>query len=75
MKNKKLNVIEHPPHYNSSNSICECGKPIECIDIAREFNFNLGNVIKYLWRHEHKDGLEALKKAQWYLNDEIKRYE
>lgn len=66
-------MINHPQHYNSSGITCECKKQIECIDIARNYNFNLGNVIKYIWRHKHKDGLEGLLKAQWYLSDEIKR--
>ena len=26
-----------------------------------------GNIIKYLWRYEYKNGIEDLKKAQWYL--------
>ena len=69
-------MVNHPPHYTSSEAKCPtCFAPIECIDITRNFNFNLGNVIKYLWRSEHKDGLEALKKAQWYLNDYIKHVE
>jgi hypothetical protein len=41
-------------------------------------NFNLGNVIKYLWRaglKEEGTTIEDLKKAAWYLNDEIKRRE
>ena len=33
--------------------------------------YNLGNVLKYLWRHAHKGGLESLKKARWYLEREI----
>ena len=27
-----------------------------------------GNAIKYLWRWKHKNGIEDLKKAQWYIN-------
>jgi len=27
-----------------------------------------GNIAKYLWRYKYKNGLEDLKKAQWYLN-------
>jgi hypothetical protein len=39
--------------------------------------FNIGNVIKYLWRAGFKDSneIEDLKKARWYLDDEIKRRE
>ena len=32
------------------------------------FEFYLqGNIIKYLWRYKYKNGVEDLKKAQWYL--------
>ena len=47
---------------------------IECIDAikasmsAEQFKgFCKGNVIKYLWRYEHKGGKEDLKKAWDYL--------
>ena len=77
MKKAKYNAVIHDPvnnpiHYNSSCAHCECGRQIECITISRNYNFSLGNVIKYIWRHDHKDGLTALLKAQWYLNDYIK---
>jgi hypothetical protein len=65
------NAINHPSHYQ--------GVPgVECIDVARYFNFNLGNVIKYVWRAGRKEGsslLEDLKKARWYLDDEIRQLE
>lgn len=39
-------------------------------------NFNLGNAIKYIWRHADKGAtIEDLKKARWYLDDEITRLE
>lgn len=65
--------INHPSHYNSSPCHCECGRKIECIDITRYMNFNIGNIIKHLWRAEFKGGLQDLKKAQWYMNDEVNR--
>jgi polyferredoxin len=67
--------VNHPVHYNSSNVRCDCGRQIECIDVTRHKNFNIGNSIKYLWRYELKNGIEDLKKAQWYINDEIQRME
>ena len=33
------------------------------------------NIIKYLWRYEHKNGLEDLKKARFYLERMIASYE
>ena len=61
-------AVDHPQHYN------ELPNDIECIDVVRHFNFNRGNAIKYIWRAGLKgDEVEDLKKAIWYLNDEIKR--
>lgn len=70
--------VNHPKYYNSHPS------GVECIDIVRYYNFNVGNVFKYLWRHglKHEQGvndrqkaIEDLRKAQFYLNDEIDRLE
>lgn len=67
--------VNHPPHYKNLTNCDHCGKPIECINISRNFNFNLGNVIKYLWRTDKKgERLEQLQKAKWYLEDEINKY-
>ena len=50
---------------------------VECIEVAEEFNFNLGNVIKYIWRSRYGDELSdpvlQLKKAEQYLHREIVR--
>ncbi len=42
---------------------------IEVIDyiLDQKFNYMEGNVIKYVSRYKTKNGLEDLKKAQWYL--------
>lgn len=70
--------VNHPSHYVSRETFvtCDCGliKHVECIDVTRTFNFNLGNSIKYIWRSEFKGKrIEDLQKAAWYINDEIKR--
>jgi hypothetical protein len=66
--------INHPPHYNNSKAACECGRRIECIDVTRHLSFNIGNAIKYLWRCDLKgQTLDDLKKAAWYIADEIKQ--
>lgn len=64
--------VNHPQHYNVHPS------GVECIEVVRHMNFNLGNVVKYLWRAGIKNTqvpLQDLKKAAWYLNDEIERRE
>lgn len=70
-------TINHPKHYNELNAFCvTCGKSIECIEVVRNMQFNLGNAIKYIWRCSHKGSkVEDLKKAIWYLQDEITRIE
>lgn len=72
----KEDYVNHPSHYKNSKAACPtCHERIECIQLVRHMGFNLGNVIKYVWRHEKKNGLEDLKKAAWYLNDEIAKLE
>lgn len=63
-------MVNHPPHYTAGG--------IETIDFieAKQLGYNLGNVVKYVSRSTLKgDQLENLKKAQWYLNREIKQLE
>lgn len=63
-------MVNHPPHYTAGG--------IETIDFieAKKLGYNLGNVVKYITRSDLKgDRLENLKKAQWYLNREIKNAE
>lgn len=69
---KKENVavddkVNSPLHYTQGG--------IEVIDILQAKlgsdmfqGFLLGNVLKYSLRYRHKNGIEDLKKAQWYLN-------
>lgn len=68
-------TVNSPTHYTSANIKCTCGKEIECIDVVENLEFNAGNIIKYVWRHKHKNGLEDLKKARWYLERLIKKEE
>jgi hypothetical protein len=72
----KKDNVNHPKHYASDPS------GIECIDITRHRNFNVGNAIKYLWRAGLKidadkssinKQIEDLEKAVWYIVDEIHR--
>jgi len=58
MHNDKVN---HPPHYTQGS--------IECIDVIEDWGlgFHEGNALKYLCRWKHKNGVEDLKKAKWYI--------
>lgn len=71
-----LDMVNHPSHYKAKNGM-------EVIDVIEAFTANLegyeathtGNVIKYICRWKEKNGLEDLRKAQWYLNRLIKNIE
>lgn len=69
--------VNHPSHYTSSPARCaKCNAPIECIDVTRHMGFDLGNAVKYIWRADLKENaLQDLKKALWYLQDEIMKRE
>ena len=61
----KVDNVNKPPHYNQAGVEC-----IEAIQAATDDGFEYylqGNIIKYLWRYRYKNGVEDLKKAQWYL--------
>lgn len=63
----EVDMVNRPPHYTH-------GK-YECIDVMVDTfgkeavqHFCLLNAFKYVWRSEHKNGLEDVKKAWWYLD-------
>jgi hypothetical protein len=63
-----VDVVNSPRHYKQF--------PIEVIQLTRHLNFNRGNAVKYLSRAGQKDPareIEDLKKARWYVDDEIQR--
>lgn len=67
--------VNHPSHY------CQGG--IECIEALKAATTELegieavctANAIKYLWRQKHKNKVQDLKKARWYIDYLIKHYE
>lgn len=65
--------VQKPKHYTSLGALCPtCSRPIECLDVVKHMNFNLGNVVKYVWRSDLKGKrLEDLKKAKVYLETAI----
>lgn len=69
-RNIENDNVNHPTHY-------ETGK-FECIDVMIETqgieavkNFCICNAFKYLYRHGRKNGIEDIKKANWYLSKYI----
>ncbi len=65
-------IINHPAHYMSRTGL-------ETIDVIESFTdpvgWNMGNVIKYICRWQKKNGLEDLKKAEFYLKRLIRMME
>lgn len=67
-KARSREAVDHPAHYGGADN------PYEAIKVIRAWGlgFSLGSVIKYICRAEHKGAsLQDLKKAQWYLTEEI----
>ena len=68
-----MDLVNNPSHYNQAG--------VEAIDAIRAatgegFEYYLqGNILKYLWRYRYKNGVEDLKKAEWYLKVLIEEVE
>ena len=66
-------MVNHPPHYNQHGVEC-----IEAIQAMTDDGFEAylqGNIMKYLWRYKYKNGLQDLRKAEWYLDKLIEVYD
>ncbi|MBK3695715.1 DUF3310 domain-containing protein [Listeria monocytogenes] len=68
MKNENNDKVNNPAHYTAGG--------IETLDYIKAKvsdypSYAIGNILKYVSRYEHKNGIEDLKKAQFYLNDLI----
>lgn len=78
-RNEKTEQVSHPSHYAWLKDLCG----VEPLDICRHLDFNTGNAIKYLLRKDKVDGnktktekrIEDLRKAVFYIQDEIKLLE
>jgi hypothetical protein len=68
MEDKSKEQVEHPNHYNQG---------IEMWDYALSHNLDFmeGNVVKYVTRWRHKNGLQDLYKAKQYLDKLIEATE
>ena len=60
-KMSKEEKVKHPLHYNHG---------IEMWDYAHSHNLDFfeGNIIKYVTRWKHKNGIQDLEKAKQYLD-------
>ncbi|WP_337227934.1 DUF3310 domain-containing protein [Staphylococcus succinus] len=75
IENKQEDIVNQPSHYTYGD--------IEVIDFVEQVTasypvkiaFSIGNVIKYVARAPFKNGVEDLKKARYYLDRAIKKWE
>ena len=64
-----MDMVNNPPHYNKAG--IETIQAIKAM-LGEGFKYYLqGNIMKYIWRYEYKDGAQDLEKAQWYLDELI----
>ena len=77
MENDINSNVEHPIHYSWLKGLCG----VEPLDICRHFDFAIGSALKYLMRKgkseksltEGEQRIQDLKKAIFYIEDEINR--
>ena len=65
-----MDIVNNPAHYQGE---------VECIDAIKSsmskqqyIGYLKGNIIKYIWRFERKNGLEDLQKSECYIQRLIK---
>ena len=63
---RQADMVNSPPHYNQGDI-----EAIDAIEAALGHEgfkaYCRGNILKYSWRAEHKNGLQDMEKARWYL--------
>ena len=65
----KEEKVDHPAHYNAGEM-----EVIDVIDgLGCTEGFCVGNIIKYVSRYKHKNGVQDLEKAKWYIDYLIKK--
>ena len=67
---ERYDPVERPKHYAFGG--IECIEAMEASMSPEAYRgFLKGNVQKYVWRYETKNGLQDLQKAKWYLDQLI----
>lgn len=60
-----IDNVNNPKHYKAKGTVLVL--EIEPITILKDLPFCKGNAIKYVLRYKNKNGLEDLKKAEYYI--------
>ena len=75
-RKKPKDNVNSPSHYNLNHKGIECITAMEAMLTPEEFiGYLRGNIFKYMWRFPYKNGLEDVKKSQWYYNKLIEKLE
>ena len=67
--------VNRPVHYTHGAIECIDGIAAACSGLDGLEAVCTGNAVKYLWRWKHKNGVEDLKKARWYIDRLIQELE
>lgn len=65
-----IDNVNNPPHYKAK--AVQLVLDFEPITILKDLPFCKGNAIKYVLRYKNKNGLEDLKKAEYYIKADTK---
>ena len=71
-ESEEPNMVNQPPHYTQGG--------IECIDAIKAAvtgkppyeAFLVGQIIKYIWRYNFKNGAQDVEKAEFYMKKLVK---
>lgn len=63
-----VDMVNRPPHYTKGNIQAIDAIASAVMDLNGVESFCTANAIKYLWRWKHKNGVEDLRKARWYID-------
>lgn len=63
-----VDMVNRPPHYTRGKIQAIDAIAVAVMDLTGVESFCTANAIKYLWRWKHKNGVEDLRKARWYID-------
>lgn len=63
-----MDNVKHPNHYTYCGIECIAAIEAVCSSLIGFEGYCAGNIIKYIWRHKFKNGIEDLKKAREYID-------
>ena len=68
-----MDVVNKPPHYQGEVEAIDSIKAAMSYEAFK--GYCQGNAIKFIIRYDRKNGVEDLRKAEWYINRLIKHLE